>query len=707
MILFLDDWRKYPYAIPHESTNNQSAIRFAWLLKQMGIKNYFFHLALHDRDLAHVNPYDPDLDHRTKAKIIAECDVNPWYFFREVAMLNVGGKYNHIRFNRGLISVYWCFFNNMDYMLIMIRQTGKSLSANFLHLYLLYLKYFNAKTFLYTKDVKRRKTNIKDLKMLRDIMPPWLIPSTKKDADNLEYLTCSARENILLTDVGQANTVRAGNVARGEQIFFGHSDEGAHTVNSQISLPVLLTATTAGREVAKEQNVPYGNLFTTTPGYLDTPHGAYFFKQYQSGAVWVEDFYDMNNRQELELFIRKNTRAGEYFTVGEFNHRQLGFTDQWLYERIRVTKGTKEEILQNYFNMWTAGNNQSPIAEKYRKIITENRKDPEYIEKFDEGYMIRWYKPKEVIHEYLKEHHVVMGNDTSNAIGSDGNALVLVDIESLETIGAANIYETNNQTYAFWIADLLIKYPNITYIPEMRSSAYVIIDVIIVALLTADIDPFKRIFNMIVNDRDSHASEYKEISTPLSRRSKVVYEKYKKYFGYATSGGGTTSRDTLMKNVLLHACKSIPRYIKDKPLIAEITSLIVKHNRIDHPTGCHDDLVIAWLLAIYLIRFGKNLEYYGIPTNRCLAYVVEEGGDFTEEDKDKIDKITQLREEITRYKELAVKTKSRIESMKILRYIRHKVAQLNTLGDVSTNLDTIIKEIDFNKKQSRFMNKNK
>ena len=45
MILFLEDWAKYPTAIPNVKTTNKSWLRLAGLLKSMGVKNHAFPLA--------------------------------------------------------------------------------------------------------------------------------------------------------------------------------------------------------------------------------------------------------------------------------------------------------------------------------------------------------------------------------------------------------------------------------------------------------------------------------------------------------------------------------------------------------------------------------------------------------------------------------------------------------------------------------------
>ena len=58
MILFRSDWMKYPNAIADFQTKNKSFIEMAALLKAMGVKNHTFLLALHDRTLVGVDPFD-------------------------------------------------------------------------------------------------------------------------------------------------------------------------------------------------------------------------------------------------------------------------------------------------------------------------------------------------------------------------------------------------------------------------------------------------------------------------------------------------------------------------------------------------------------------------------------------------------------------------------------------------------------------------
>lgn len=60
MILFQDDWDKYPGAIVHNKTSNETYKRLSAMYAKMGVKNNLFMLALHNRDLEDVDPFDPN-----------------------------------------------------------------------------------------------------------------------------------------------------------------------------------------------------------------------------------------------------------------------------------------------------------------------------------------------------------------------------------------------------------------------------------------------------------------------------------------------------------------------------------------------------------------------------------------------------------------------------------------------------------------------
>nr|DAY68574.1 MAG TPA: large terminase [Caudoviricetes sp.] len=75
-------------------TVNKSFIDFHLYLKEKGIKNNNFMLRLHDPSLANIDPFDPLLSEEMKSKIINECKINIWFYFREILRVPCqgGGK---------------------------------------------------------------------------------------------------------------------------------------------------------------------------------------------------------------------------------------------------------------------------------------------------------------------------------------------------------------------------------------------------------------------------------------------------------------------------------------------------------------------------------------------------------------------------------------------------------------------------------------
>jgi hypothetical protein len=225
---------------------------------------------------------------------------------------------------------------------------------------------------------------------------------------------------------------------------------------------------------------------------------------------------------------------------------------------------------------------------------------------------MRWYLPEDQIEQRMFASTFVLGMDSSNASGGDDCGFYLMDTQTLETIAVANINETNLIHLGKWVAAFLIKYPTVTFNPENRSSGQGIIDYLLIELSAAGINPFKRIFNTVVNDKQVNEVQFEEMQRMVQRGQSEQYSRFKKTFGFTTSGGGMTSRTALYSITLQLAAKRACDRVYDKTLADQINGLITKNGRVDHPPGEHDDLCIAWLLAHWMVTQAKNLRYYGI-----------------------------------------------------------------------------------------------
>jgi len=648
IILFKKDWARFPTARPDWKTKNKSFLDMALKFKMMGIENHAWPLALVDQSLVGVDPHDPDLTLEQMGRVTIEIRRNPWYYFREVGKApgQSGKASGPIEANRGNLSAWWCFFNHVTYILTQPRQTGKSFSIDHLMtlLYAVYCK--DTEINLLTKDDKLRIANIDRLKKIYEELPPYLQFKVSGDTYNTEEIGISALKNKYRTHVPNASEKRAYNVGRGLTTPILQIDEPPFQPNIKVAMGAAMAAMKAARDLAKEAGEPYGTMLTTTAGKIDDPDGSYVYGYIQEAALWTERLYDCIDEADLEYTIRRNSRSskagsllsgeegggdsgrGVYRVYGCFSHRQLGKTDAWLRDALENSDQKDLDADRDYFNVWTAGSISSPIDKRLLEIIKRSSTEPVYTDISAIGnYITRWYIDENTIDSYMANNYCTIGIDTSNAVGKDDISLVLSDVKTGDTIAVGAFNETLITTFSNWLVSLAVKWPKAIFVIENRSTGQAVIDHLITFLPQKGIDPFKRIFNWVVNNPLDHPALYDQAKLPMSRRAQDIYRKAKGLFGFATSARGQTSREALYSNTLKSACKYCAKAVKDHELIGQIAALTNRKGRIDHPEGGHDDLVIGWLLGHWLITEGKNLAFYGIDSHTILVNSVTEKTD--------------------------------------------------------------------------------
>lgn len=622
MILFSRDWNKYPLAIIDTKTKNKSFLQLADVYRKMGIKNYDFILALINPELQGVDPHSPNLTEDQMDAIIRELEHNPWYYYREVARIVPQGSMDSVplRANRGVIALAWCFFNHIDIFLIQPRQTGKSVGADTTSGYVINIAGRGTKISLLTKDDELRVANVERLKRMRDALPSFLNPFVKGlDLDNQNVLTAERYRNRLSTAVGRSSELQALNVGRGITSPIVDGDEFPFIPHIETVFQAMLSSTNAARREAREAGGFFGNYFTTTAGRKTTTSGAFIYDLVQGGMPFTEKLFDSYDQAAAEKTVYSNRRdnRSKPLVNATFNHRQLGVSDEEHYANLLNSSARGEIADMDYFNIWGTGGRESPLDVDLLTYINRSIIDPVYTQITKENYILRWYVSEAEVKEGLVKRRLVMGLDLSDGIGRDSIAMVMIDADTLETVMTANIVQTNLFLLGKMIGALLITFKTVTLIPERKAAGQSLIDALIVYLSSNGEDPFRRIYSTLVEDQEYTKDAYRAIITGV--RSQSFYDQCKRFFGYGTSGTGRHSRDNLYQQTLVNAVQMSASVMRDGTLIGEIAALEKKNGRLDHGSGQHDDMVMSWMMACWMLISTKNLEFYGL--SGCLRSI--------------------------------------------------------------------------------------
>lgn len=79
-------------------------------------------------------------------------------------------------------------------------------------------------------------------------------------------------------------------------------------------------------EIAKQNNVPYGVVYTTTPGFLTNDEGKYAYTVLNNASKFSEQWYDLTYPQLREIVDANKLSS---FIHIQFTYQQLGYTEEW------------------------------------------------------------------------------------------------------------------------------------------------------------------------------------------------------------------------------------------------------------------------------------------------------------------------------------------------------------------------------------------
>lgn len=401
-----------------------------------------------------------------------------------------------------------------------------------------------------------------------------------------------------------------------------HFDEIAFMNYNQIIVSTAVNSMLAASTNARKNGLPSPIVFTTTAGNPDTPSGAFALDMFEKAMSFSESLYDLADRNDLLNAIRKGSVSESPMLYLEFSYRQLGKTDEWFREAASRSKASQDDINRDLLNIWQSSSDNVILTEEQRRKLRESSSEPSFVD-YSDGFAIRWYdKQIDVESEKFKYSHLILGMDTSENIGRDYTTMTIISADDMRVVATCRCNDSNTMEISRFLVSILKKFPNLVFIPERNNTGTAIIDYAIEVLQKDNINPFFRIYNEVIqNIKDP---KYKNIDIYNFRE---IHGHTRATFGFRTSGGAIagTSRNMLYKAVMNKTLDLNASRVYDRTLIKEFCNLTLKGGRIDHESNKHDDQVISYLLACFLIFFGKNLSYYGIPDGVILRTISDSG----------------------------------------------------------------------------------
>lgn len=598
----------------HMETSNTSFLKMAVLLQSMGVENCYFHLKLFDKSLKDVDPFDRNLSSEMRFRVFRECSDNRWYFYREVfrvteagASTSEGGG-SEFKLNRGNMAYLWAMEMNISAYLILPRQTGKTWAAiaddTWTH------QFVRGSTLLhFNKNQKDANDNLRRIQGAIRMLPLYLQhsnndnldPSDKRLVKNNEKTIRNVIDSTIEAMASAGNESRADALARGRTASKIWYDEMSFIFFNETIYSAATPAYEKAAELAQRNGAPFAISITTTPGDLATPHGAFAYKMMQDSVRFSEAFYDYGRKRLYDEVYGRDDKVP--FVFIQYSYLQLGETEEWYLTRFKKMnnplKARREYLLE-----WINSNGNSPFDPDDVDLIGDLARQREANAKI---YKLNKYYDVTVYDEYTGKKPVLIGVDVASVYGKDSSAIVAVNPETLHPLA---IFRSNmidsNKLRKLIMTIVKRMYPNCILTIENNSVGKPLID------------ELKETAVSRVLYKERKKSTVEQGASPVTK---------KKFRMDSVMYGHNTNPNTRpqMMDILTSVVHNSPSHFGYKELYDEIRFLEYRNGRIDHSAATHDDVTMAYLGVLWIVRHGTGLK------NRGIYYNIEDGPDGLEE----------------------------------------------------------------------------
>lgn len=444
---------------------------------------------------------------------------------------------------------------------------------------------------------------IKNLRGMRTIishLPSYMVKmgtetvdangKTVRKTDNVKTYREPVQNNSAMVANCASSEDSAETVGRGYSHVYQFFDEAEFTRYISIIVKVSGMAYNTASMNAEKNHSGHCRIFATTPGDLGNIKACQSAMEIVNDAfLWDEKFYDESILEYSSLIKKKSKFRVVYI---EYDYKQLGLSEEWFINACSTVGGDVSKIKREILLQRFSGNSDSPFSDDEIEEVDQNQAKPIAIKTINRIYEILFYeKPK-------KNRLYFIGIDPSEGTGNDNYAITVIDPYTIQTVAEfKSPYMTIDGCVDLvnWMCDNYFNNP-LLIIERNRNGGAVV----------------ERMRNSKYRNRvyssPKATSDEARIHDSLDPNGFIKEEFVRnKYFGTNT----TTSTRQLMMNILLDLMHFSRQLVRSKYIVDDIKNLVVKNNKIQAANGKHDDSVMSWLIALYILYYGEHLERYG------------------------------------------------------------------------------------------------
>lgn len=582
----------------HWNTKNYSALKVHSVLKSLGVKNNTFMLTIYDTDLMYIDPFDPNLSQEMKNRVHAEVVRNYWYFLREIVRINTPGGTTMFTFHRGNTAIAWLAINNINYYVELPRQMTKTGTHAAFFAYVWSFGSINSKAAFMSKDPESAKSNLESVKNIIENLPPYLnMLDEKLDTSNIEKLQSATSGNIIQVRTPPGVVSKAINKGRGSSEPHQWYDETPHTAFIREIILNSASAWATAANFAKNNGVPYGRFYSSTPGILGTPSGDFIFYELLPQCVKFDEelFYDQPSIGDLKQMIYEQSKND--FVYIRFTYKQLGKGEDYYKDQCRYLNNDLESISREVLLLWTRRQQDSPFTKEQLEKVYSHLRTPVKSIVIRNTYVLNFFKKVDLTKKY------VIAVDCSGMLGRDYSSIVVTDPQTFEAVATlrsnARTNYSNTRSMSLAIEDIALKiFKNALIAIEKNNMGIAVIDNII----TDAPELVPRMYATALEPTD-----YTENSESIFATDMKNYKFERKVIAY---GFDTTKarRAQMYEEIAGIIVNELFDGVNDEDIYNELCNIIrTPKGRLDHRDGQHDDMLMSWMIGIWILVHSKIL----------------------------------------------------------------------------------------------------